>query len=161
MTSTEYEHWMRLALKLAHKAKQKNEVPVGALVVKNNSIISTAYNLKEQTQSPLAHAESLALHKAAKKLGSWRLTGCSLYVTLEPCIMCAGIILASRIDNLIYGAPDPKSGAVESLYNLLNDSRLNHQVSVFPHILKDECSEILTSFFQNLRKKNKEQIGNR
>lgn len=147
--------WMNKALMLAQKAYDKNEVPVGCLIVEDNKILSSAFNLKENLQTPLGHAEVMAIHKAAKKKGSWRLENCTLYVTLEPCPMCAGVILQSRIKKIVFAAADPKSGAVKSLYTLLCDSRLNHQVEVASGVLEQEASEILKSFFKDLRKTKK------
>lgn len=144
--------WMHKALVLAQKAATKDEVPVGALIVSDqNELISTAFNLKESLQSPLGHAEILALHKAAKKLSSWRLLNCTMYVTLEPCLMCAGTIIQSRLKRLVYGANDPKAGAVTSLYKTLGDSRLNHQVQITSGILQMECGEILSQYFKQKR----------
>lgn len=148
-------YWMNKALKLAQKAYDKNEVPVGCVIVENNKVVSSAFNLKENLQTPLGHAEVMAIHKAAKKKGSWRLENCTLYVSLEPCPMCAGVILQSRIKKIVYAASDPKSGAVKSLYSLLNDSRLNHQVEIIDGILEQEASELLKDFFKNLRKAKK------
>jgi tRNA(adenine34) deaminase len=142
---------MRLALEQAKIAQSKNEVPVGAVIVRNGQVIATAYNQKESLNSPTAHAEILAIEAAAKALGAWRLTNCELYVTLEPCLMCAGAIIQSRLSKVIYGAFDPKGGAVQSLYEVLGDTRLNHQVHVVCGILKYECGQILTDFFKARR----------
>lgn len=151
------EYWMSQALKLAQKAFDKNEVPVGCLLVSGNKIISKGYNLKEDLQTPLAHAEILAIHRAAKKQNSWRLEDSTLYVTLEPCAMCSGTILQARIKKVVYAAKDPKAGSVDSLYKLLNDPRMNHQVEVKSGVLEDQASSLLKSFFKKLRleKKNK------
>lgn len=148
----EDEKFMLEALKEALKAEKKGEVPVGAVVVKEGKVISRGHNLRETTHDPTAHAEIIAIKKAAKKLKNWRLTGCTLYVTIEPCPMCASAIVLARIDRVVYGTEDPKAGAVKSLYELLNDKRLNHQVKeVVSGILKEECSKIIKSFFKNLR----------
>jgi tRNA(adenine34) deaminase len=144
---------MKEALKEARKAALKNEVPVGAVVVKNGRIISRGHNLTEKKQSALVHAEMMALSKASKKLKSWRLSGCDLYVTLEPCGMCGGAIVLSRIDNLFYGAADPKAGVVESIAQALDNPKLNHRVKVTGGILKEECSKALSDFFKSLRLK--------
>ncbi len=144
---------MKKALELADLAFLRGEVPVGALVVFDNRVVGRGYNKRETLQSPLLHAEIEAIKEASEELGTWRLENCTLYVTLEPCIMCSGAILQSRIPNVVFGAFDPKAGAVNSLFTLLNDSRLNHRCSVTSGILEEECSEILTRFFRNIRKK--------
>jgi tRNA(adenine34) deaminase len=144
---------MRYALKEAKKAAQKGEVPVGAVVVKDGKIIGRGHNLTERKQSVLVHAEMAALAKASKKLGSWRLNDCDLYVTLEPCTMCAGAIVLSRIQNLYYGATDPKAGAVDSTAQVMENKNLNHRVNVTGGILKEECSRTLSEFFREVRKK--------
>lgn len=142
---------MKEALKEAEKAYEKGEIPVGAVVVVNGEIISRAHNIKETTFDPTAHAEMLAIRGAAKILGRWRLIDATLYVTKEPCIMCAGAIVNSRIKRLVYGCDDPKGGGVVSLYNILNDKRLNHQVEIKEGILEIECRDILKRFFRELR----------
>ena len=142
---------MKEALKEAEKAYEKGEIPVGALIVVNGEIISKAHNIKETTFDPTAHAEILAIREAARILGAWRLTDATLYVTKEPCIMCSGAIVNSRIKRLVYGCNDPKGGAVVSLYNILNDKRLNHQVEIKEGILEIECRDILKRFFRELR----------
>lgn len=149
--------WMQKALSLARKAGQRDEVPVAAIVVGPEGMISYAINTRERQQSPLGHAELLALHKASQKRGSWRLSDCTLYVTLEPCVMCAGAIQQSRISRVVYGAKDAKAGAVESLYHVLNDDRLNHQVEVASGVLEAECSELLHDFFQGRRDEKKNE----
>lgn len=143
--------YMRRALALAEQAAQAGEVPVGALVIYENRVISEAYNEREILPSALAHAELTAIAQACKVLGRWRLSGCTLYVTLEPCVMCAGAIVQSRLDRVVYGAVDPKGGAAESLYQVLADARLNHRPAVTSGVLREECSQILTQFFQNRR----------
>lgn len=143
--------WMLKALDLAREAEGLGEVPVGALIVFENQIISSAYNRRETDLDPLAHAELRAIHEASQKLKRWRLIGCTLYVTLEPCVMCAGAIVNSRIDRVVFGATDPKAGAVESLYQVLSDKRLNHRPEVSGGVLREECSKILTEFFRNKR----------
>ena len=149
------EKFMKAALKEAEKAAQKGEVPVGAVVVRGGKIISRGHNLTEKKQSALTHAEMMALSKATKKVKSWRLNGCDLYVTLEPCGMCAGAIVLSRIENLFYGASDPKAGVVESIAQALENPKLNHRVKVTGGILKEDCSRILSDFFRQLRRKEK------
>ena len=146
---------MRLALREAEAAVQEEEVPVGAVIVHGERIVASAHNQREQLHDPTAHAEMIAITQAAESLGDWRLEHCTLYVTLEPCPMCAGAILLSRLPRLVYGAADSKSGCVESLYHLLNDDRLNHQVQVVPGVLALDCGSILTEFFQAQRRLGK------
>jgi len=143
--------FMRLALKEAGLAFFEGEVPVGAVVVKDGKVISSSHNLREISKDPSAHAEILALRDATKISDSWRLTGLTLYVTKEPCIMCSGALVNSRITRLVYGCRDEKAGGVDSLYSILNDSRLNHQVEVVSGVLEDECAELLRSFFKERR----------
>jgi tRNA(adenine34) deaminase len=147
--------FMQEALKEALKAAVKGEVPVGAVVVKDGKVVGRGHNLTEAKQSALTHAEILALSKAAKKLKSWRLIGCDLYVTLEPCTMCSGAIVLSRINRLFYGTDDPKAGAVISTAKVMNNPKLNHRVRVTGGILKEECSSLLSGFFKELRKSKK------
>jgi tRNA(adenine34) deaminase len=149
------EHFMRRALQQAELAVQQDEVPVGAIVVHANKIIATAFNQREQLADPTAHAEMIAITQAASHLNSWRLIDCTLFVTLEPCPMCAGAILQSRIPRVVYGALDPKAGAVVSLYQLLNDPRLNHRCEVVGGVLASDCGQILTDFFERKRKLGK------
>ena len=143
--------WMKMALKEAEKALSRMEVPVGAVVVYKNKIVGRGYNQVESLQDPTAHAEMIALSAAANTLDSWRLEDCMLYVTLEPCAMCAGAIVLSRIDRVVYGATDPKTGACGSLRNILQDHRLNHQVPIISGVMELDCSLILKSFFNKLR----------
>ena len=148
----EFNYYMRLALQEAEAAEGENEVPVGAVIVHNERrIIASDHNRREQLRDPTAHAEMLAITQAAEALGSWRLDDCTLYVTLEPCPMCAGAILQARIPRVVYGASDPKAGAVQSLFNLLDDARLNHRCSVVSGILSESCGNILSRFFQRQR----------
>lgn len=142
---------MRRALILAREAAVIGEVPVGALVVRQGRVISQAYNLRETCHDPTAHAERIALSMAGRSLGNWRLDGCTLYVTLEPCSMCAGAITLSRLDRLVYGANDPKAGACRSLYRLVDDSRMNHRVRQTFGVLADECGALLEEFFSERR----------
>lgn len=145
--------WMSKALKLAKRAELQNEVPVGAVLVINNQLISSAFNKKEQWHSPIAHAELIVLHKASQRLKNWRLTEATLYVTLEPCMMCAGALIHARIKRLVYGASDPKTGAVSSLYSVCSDKRLNHQIEVTKGVMAEQCGEILSQFFKKKRGK--------
>lgn len=146
------EAYMRKALNWAEKARERGEVPVGALLVDSSGeILSYGYNLRETWQTPLAHAEIIALQKAAKKLGRWRLLETTLYVTLEPCVMCAGALVQARVGRIVYGATDPKAGATDSLYRLCDDPRLNHRIPVTRGVLEAECSTILTDFFRTRR----------
>jgi tRNA(adenine34) deaminase len=145
------ERWMRLALEEARAAAAEDEVPVGAIVVAAGRVIASAHNQREQLSDPTAHAEMIALTQAAAQLGSWRLENCTLYVTLEPCPMCAGAILQARVPRVVWGAADPKAGAVESLYRLFEDGRLNHRVDHVGRVLADECGRILTEFFRGKR----------
>ncbi len=142
---------MRQALALAREAIEFGEVPVGAVVVRDGRIVSQAFNLRETCHDPTAHAERVALTLAGRALGSWRLEGCTLYVTLEPCAMCAGAIILSRVDRLVYGTADPKAGACESLYRLVDDIRFNHRPGVTAGVLADECGGLLTQFFRARR----------
>jgi len=144
-------YFMKIALKEAEKAFLEDEVPVGAVVVINNEVAAVAHNTRESSFDPTAHAEIMALRIASQKINNWRLTGATLYVTKEPCIMCAGAAISARIRRLVYGCSDTKGGAVDSLYKILSDTRLNHQVEITHGVLKDECSKILQSFFRAQR----------
>jgi tRNA(adenine34) deaminase len=150
-----HEAFMRLALAEAEAALAENEVPVGAIVEHGGRVIAAAHNQREQLRDPTAHAEMIAITQAAESLGSWRLEGCTLYVTLEPCAMCAGAVVQARIPVLVYGAADPKAGAVRTLYQLLSDSRLNHTCQVVADVLAEPCGAILTRFFQAQRRLGK------
>ena len=147
------EHWMREAIAQAHLARSIGEVPIGAVIVRDGEIISAGYNLRETLHDPTAHAEMIAIRKASEKLGAWRLLGCTLYVTLEPCPMCAGAILQARVERVVYGAADPKAGCAGSLMDLLQDSRFNHRLPWRSGVLKEECASLLTDFFRALRAK--------
>ena len=149
------EYYMKQALKEAEKAYKKLEVPVGAVIVKDGKIISRAHNQKEIKKDTTKHAEILAIQKASKKLQSWRLIDCEMYVTLEPCSMCAGAIINSRIKKVYIGTMDQKTGAVGSVYNLFKDYIFNHNVEVEKGLLKDDCEKILKNFFKDLRKMKK------
>ncbi|KGK89427.1 cytidine deaminase [Desulfosporosinus sp. HMP52] len=146
-----HQDWMRLALVQAEKALVLGEVPIGAIIVKDSQIIASAFNEKELRQDPTAHAEVLVIQRAAEKLGSWRLSDATLYVTLEPCPMCAGAIVQARLKQLVYGAADLKGGATGSVLNVLNTKLWNHKVDVVAGILEDDCSNILKTFFKRLR----------
>lgn len=155
MQLLEKEKFMKEALKEAKKAYDKLEVPVGAVIVKNGKIIARAHNLKETGLDTTKHAEILAIQKASKKLQSWRLIGCEMYVTLEPCTMCAGALINSRIEKVYIGAMDEKTGACGSVLNLFEDYTFNHHVEFETGILSDECEKILKDFFKFLRKLKK------
>lgn len=145
------EEFMRQALRLAEEAGALGEVPVGAVAVWDGRVVGSGMNRRETDQDPLAHAEMDAVTEAARSLGAWRLTGVTLYVTLEPCAMCAGALVQSRITRLVYGASDPKAGAVGSLYNLVEDPRHNHRVLVTPGVLAEPSAALLSAFFKKLR----------
>ena len=142
---------MQEALRLARAALAEDEVPVGCVIVYEGRAVCRAHNQRETLRDPTAHAEMIAITQAAEALGSWRLTGCTLYVTLEPCAMCAGAMVLARIDRLVYGATDPKAGAVVSVFRLVDEPRLNHRVPVTPGVLADDCSQILSAFFASKR----------
>ena len=146
------EKFMKMALEEAQKASEIGEVPIGAIVVKDNVVVGRGYNKTETTKDPTAHAEMEAIRMAAKTLGGWRLIGCDLYVTCEPCSMCAGAIVWSRIENLYIGTMDPKAGACGSVFNIVQEEKLNHNVNIETGILQEECSKILKDFFKNLRR---------
>lgn len=145
--------YMTAALEEAARAAERDEVPVGAVVVCHSEIIGRGRNQREALQSPLAHAEIAAIEEAAARLRSWRLEECDLYVTLEPCLMCAGAIVQARLRRVVFGCLDPKGGAVESLYRVCDDPRLNHRPAVVGGVLGDDCSRILSDFFVRLRKR--------
>lgn len=149
------EAWMRRAINLAVTAAEQDEVPVGALVIYRQRVIGSGWNQREQLKDPTAHAEMIAITQAASTLDSWRLIDCTLYVTLEPCPMCAGAIVQARIPRIVYGARDPKAGAVDSLYQLLNDNRLNHTAEITAGVMAIECGSLLSEFFEAKRKLGK------
>jgi tRNA(adenine34) deaminase len=153
---TDTHQFMKLALAAAQEAANRGEVPVGAVVVSAGEVVSTGYNRREERQSPLAHAEIIAIEGAARHFGSWRLNECDLYVTLEPCIMCVGAILQARMRRLIFGCLDPKAGAIESLYRLCDDQRLNHQVPAAGGVLASEAAALLAEFFLKLRARKRD-----
>ncbi len=146
---------MQLALEQARKAAELDEVPIGAVVVQDGKVVARACNRRETDADPAGHAEFLAMKQASRELGVWRLSGCTVYVTLEPCIMCAGLMHQARIDRCVFGAFDPKAGALGSLYRVNADDRLNHVFAVTSGVCEDECSQLLKSFFKEKRKRNK------
>ena len=149
---------MRLALRQANRAVDADEVPVGAVIVCNGRVIGTGYNQREMLADPTAHAEMIALTAAASAVGDWRLDQCTMYVTLEPCTMCAGALVLARMQRLVYGASDPNAGAVRSLYQICSDSRLNHRIDVTGGVLAAECGSILTEYFAAKRRAKKKKI---
>ncbi|QOR66682.1 tRNA adenosine(34) deaminase TadA [Cytobacillus suaedae] len=151
------EHFMRLAILEAKKAETINEVPIGAIIVMDNKIIASAHNLRETEQRSIAHAELLAIDQACKMVGSWRLEEATLYVTLEPCAMCAGAIVLSRVKRVVYGARDPKGGCAGTLMDLLQEERFNHQSEVVQGVLEEECGSLLSDFFKRLREQKKQK----
>lgn len=152
-------YWMGKALELAQEAGRLGEVPIGAIIVRDGHILGQGYNLREVNQDATAHAEIQAIRQANQNLAAWRLEGATLYVTLEPCPMCAGAIINARIHRLVYGASDPKGGCAGTLMNLLEDSPFNHQVQVESGVMEEACSQILTDFFRQLRQKKKARPG--
>ncbi|MGP3610774.1 tRNA adenosine(34) deaminase TadA [Anoxybacteroides rupiense] len=151
------EYYMQLAIEEAKKAEKIGEVPIGAIIVKNGEIIASAHNLRETEQRAIAHAEILAIDQACEAMGSWRLEDATLYVTLEPCAMCAGAIVLSRIKRVVFGASDPKGGCAGTLMNLLQESRFNHQTEVVGGVRQEECGRILSDFFRQLRIRKKQK----
>lgn len=152
-----HEKYMKEAIEEAKKAELIGEVPIGAVIVHDGQIIARAHNLRETNQSSIAHAEVLAIDEACKALGTWRLEGATLYVTLEPCPMCAGASMLSRVERVVYGASDPKGGCAGTFMNLLQDDRFNHQSEVIPGVLKEECGQLLSDFFRNLREEKRKK----
>jgi tRNA(adenine34) deaminase len=148
---TDHQRFMSAAIKEAEEAYKKNEVPVGAVIVKNDTIIARAHNQVEMLQDPTAHAEIIAIGAAANYLGRWRLNGCTLYVTLEPCPMCAGAIVLSRLDRIVFGSFDKKMGACSTLFNIVQDERLNHRVEIISGILEEDSRILLREFFAKRR----------
>jgi tRNA(adenine34) deaminase len=150
-----HDYYMQLALQQAQQALSESEVPVGCVIVRGEQLIAAAHDQREQLRDPTAHAEMIAITQAAQAVNDWRLEQCTLYVTLEPCCMCAGAILNARIFRVVYGATNPKAGAVHTLYHLLDDARMNHRCEVVPGVLAARCGEILTQFFQAQRRLGK------
>lgn len=151
-----HEKYMLEALKEAKKAYDLGEVPVGAVIVRNDEIIGRGHNLRETMKDPTLHAEIIAIKEAARKLGGWRLIDSTMYVTIEPCSMCAGALVNSRIDNLIIGAKDPKMGACGSIINIVEHEKMNHKLNVTYGVLENDCSQIMKDFFKSLRAKRKD-----
>ncbi|MDL2225875.1 tRNA adenosine(34) deaminase TadA [Eubacteriales bacterium OttesenSCG-928-M02] len=149
------EKFMRAAIQQAKKAASLDEVPVGAVVVYDGKIIARGYNQRERKKDPTAHAELIAVKRAAKRLGDWRLTGCTVYVTLEPCPMCAGVMVNARVQRVVFGGYDPKAGYGGTLHNAMQDAALNHRCAVSGGVLEAECAALLTSFFREKRQRNK------
>nr|WP_124053334.1 tRNA adenosine(34) deaminase TadA [Priestia endophytica] len=154
MEETDYQYMLE-AIEEAKKAEEKHEVPIGAVVVIDGEIVGRAHNLRETAQRSIAHAELLAIDEACQKTGSWRLEDATLYVTLEPCPMCAGSIIMSRVKRVVFGAYDPKGGCAGTLMNLLQDERFNHRAEVVGGVMEEECGRLLTDFFRSLRAKQK------
>lgn len=150
-----HEQFMRMAIAEAQAAQAEGEVPIGAVIVRGGRIIASAHNQREQLRDPTAHAEMIAITQAAESIGDWRLEDCLLYVTLEPCPMCAGAIVQARIPLVVYGATDPKAGAVRSLFRMLEDDRLNHRAQVIHGVLEKPCGQMLSDFFLELRRQGK------
>ncbi len=151
MALSDDERYMGLALEQARAAAELGEVPIGAVVVCDGQVVGSAGNRRETQADPAAHAEFSALLQASRALGRWRLTGCSVYVTLEPCLMCAGLMVNARVDRCVFGAPDPKGGAVGTLYDVSHDPRLNHEFEVVGGVLQEECAQVLRDFFKRRR----------
>jgi len=155
------EQWMKEAIAEAKKAERLGEVPIGAVVVKEGVIIGRGHNLRETQHNPVSHAEIIAIQQASQALNAWRLLDCTLYVTLEPCPMCAGAIVQSRIKRVVYGTSDPKAGCAGTLMNLLQEPRFNHETELTGHVLQTECANLLTEFFRELRMRRKNEQSNR
>ena len=156
MTVVKDDHyWMGKALRQAALAEKRGEVPIGAIVVRDGVVIGSGYNLRESAHDPTAHAELIAVRKAARRRGAWRLSGCTVYVTLEPCLMCMGAMILARVDRLVYGCRDPKGGAAGTLYDVSADPRLNHSFTVAAGVREEECSRMLSDFFRALRRQKK------
>lgn len=156
-TEQDIDRWMSEAITEAKKAEAILEVPIGAVIVKDGQVIGRGHNQRESLQEAAAHAEMIAIKEANQHLGNWRLEECDLFVTLEPCVMCSGAIVLSRLRSVYYGPADPKGGAVESLMNALQDDRLNHQCEVHKGVRKEECSALLSDFFRTLRARKKKE----
>lgn len=150
-----WEPWMRLAIEQARMAQSLGDVPIGAVVVREGCVVAAAYNRRIIDADPTAHAEMLAIQAAARALGDWRLTGCTMVVTLEPCCMCAGALVLARMDRVVYGARDPKAGAVDTLYRICGDERLNHRLEIVHDVLGEACGLLLTDFFRARRAEGK------
>lgn len=158
MEDRQDEYFMKAAIDQAYIALENDDVPVGAVIVHKNQIIAKGYNQRHHLNDPTAHAEIIALTAAAEHIGHWRLHDCTIYVTLEPCSMCAGALVLARIDKLVYGCDDPKTGACGSLYNIVQDKRLNHQVETVKGVLAEDCSKLLQDFFRGKRRSLEDDI---
>ena len=156
MALSDDERYMNLALEQARLAAELGEVPIGAVVVCEGRVVGAAGNRRETDADPAAHAEFSAMLQASRELGRWRLTGCTVYVTLEPCLMCAGLMVNARVDRCVYGAPDPKGGAVGTLYDVSHDERLNHEFEVQGGVCEEQCAAVLREFFQRRRREAKQ-----
>ena len=150
------EKYMKMALKEAKKAYDLNEVPIGCVIVKDDKVIGKGYNKRNTDKNVLSHAELIAMKQACKKTGDWRLEGCTMYITLEPCQMCAGAMVQARLENAVIGSMNPKAGSAGSILNILQMEQFNHQVNVTTGVLEEECSQILTDFFAELREQKKQ-----
>ena len=148
-------YYMQLALEEARKAAELGEIPIGAVLVHNGGVVCRAHNMRETWQSATAHAEVIVIGEACKKLARWRLSGCTLYVTVEPCPMCSGAIVNSRIDRVVYGCPDVKAGGAESIFNIITNPNLNHCAEVVSGVCEEECAGVMKEFFKRRRKENK------
>ncbi len=155
--SEEHLQWMQEAILEASKAGEKGEVPIGAVIVRDGAIIARGHNLRETSCDPTSHAEMIAIREASVSMQAWRLSGCTLYVTLEPCPMCAGAIVQARLDRVVFGAHDPKAGCAGTLMNLLQEPRFNHRTEVVGGVLEQECGGLLSAFFARLREKRTER----
>ena len=155
ITTDDDIRFMQAAIRQAYIAQENGDVPVGAVIVHQDKIIAKTYNQRQLLNDPTAHAEILALTSASQYLSSWRLHGCTIYVTLEPCSMCAGALVLARMDRLVFGCHDPKTGACGSIYNIVQDERLNHSLDIRDGVLEDDCSQMLSDFFQQRRLENK------
>jgi tRNA(adenine34) deaminase len=151
------ERYMRMAIDQAYIAEENGDVPIGCVIVHQDRVIAKGYNQRELLHDPTAHAEIIALTQAAEYIGNWRLTGCTIYVTLEPCPMCAGALVLGRLDRLVYGTDDPKTGAVKSLYTIVQDERLNHRLEVTSGVMREDCQKQLQDFFLRRRRENSSQ----
>ena len=159
MNMAEHEYWMQEAIREAEKAAALNEVPIGAIIVRDGQVIGRGHNLRETERNPTAHAEIIAIREASRALSAWRILDSTLYVTLEPCPMCAGAILQARIDRVVFGASDPKAGCAGTLMNLLTDGRFNHRAEVIGGVLAEPCGRLLSDFFRGLREAKKPGPG--
>ena len=148
-------YYMQLALAEARKATELGEIPIGAVLVQDNEIVCSAHNMRETWQAATAHAEVIVIEEACRRLGRWRLSGCTLYVTVEPCPMCSGAIVNSRIDRVVYGCPDIKAGGAESIFNIISNPNLNHNAQVVSGVCEEECARVMKEFFHRRRQENK------